>query len=637
MPRTFILFGFLVLTMSLVVVACGKAETPEPMEPPAEEAVTESAGATAAPAPAEEEAELPLIVTTANNVTGVGSYVAGEAFAIASKAEAEEGQEPEVIVEAIIIPYGIYPDKHVTDIADFVGPESVAEGFTFDWDLAAPDGSAAELVVSGGVATFMADVGGDYELALTATSAEGISGSTTWAVHAANYVGVGGIAGDPTTGQCAGCHADKAEAWAGTGHATMLAEGIDGIKSDHYGETCIRCHTVGFDERPEAANGGFDDVAAETGWEFPAELQEGNWEAMKADSPEAAGLANIQCESCHGPGSDHMGTGPIGVSLAYGTCAQCHAEQTHHVYPMQWELSGHANKSGGLAYAGAVNRDSCTKCHSGVGYIDTAEGEEEIGTGFQLITCAVCHDPHDATNEHQLRVYDTTVALADGTEITGAGAAATCMTCHQSRRDASLVEGEEALSLPHYSTAAELMLNTGGYTWGETIDDSPHGVMVEGTCVGCHMAETPGMDDMGTPDDASDDKPLPGHNTVGAHTFQVVSPVDGTQNVAVCQQCHPNVEAFEFDAKEDHDGDGAVESNQAEIEGLREQLYDAFIAEGVVDLGHHPYFELPEGASVDLRGAVWNYKFTGSGGSAVHNFRHTLRLLQLSLDKLAGE
>ena len=51
------------------------------------------------------------------------------------------------------------------------------------------------------------------------------------------------------------------------------------------------------------------------------------------------------------------------------------------------------------------------------------------------------------------------------------------------------------------------------------------------------MGSTPGMDNNGTPEDPSDDKPLPGHNEVGQHSFAMVTAA-GVENVAVCQQCH---------------------------------------------------------------------------------------------------
>ena len=53
-------------------------------------------------------------------------------------------------------------------------------------------------------------------------------------------------------------------------------------------------------------------------------------------------------------------------------------------------------------------------------------------TTYEAITCQACHDPHDASNPHQLRMgYNVT--LSDGTVVTNAGAGGFCMECHNSR------------------------------------------------------------------------------------------------------------------------------------------------------------------------------------------------------------
>ena len=572
-----------------------------------------------------------LIFTTATDAVGVGTYVAGEAYAVPA------GEDPAAQpVQALILPYGIYPNMHVEVIEDFQQPEPAVEGFTFEWSLKAPEGSSTELI-QGTVAIFMADVEGQYELTLKATDANGNSGEATWVVTASTYIGVGAMDGlQAQFPACSICHADQASAWSATAHANMFTRAIDGQVSDHYGPDCISCHTTGFNNRPEAVNGGFDDVARDAGWTFPEELTAGNWDAMVAEFPEVAKMANIQCESCHGPGAAHAANGGdksmIGIGLDYGTCAQCHAEEPYHVFSQQWEVSAHADKNAqAFWYPIGEERLACVGCHSGAGYIDAANGVpmEERRSGYQTITCAVCHDPHHADNPNQLRIFDS-VTLPNGTDVTAAGPAATCMTCHNSRVDAvASVEGER-FSTPHYSVAAELISNTGGYTWGETVPVTRHGQIIQSSCVSCHMAATPGMDD--------DGNPLPGHNTVGQHTFAMVSPVDGTENVAVCQGCHSGVESFAFDAAGDYDGDGAVETNQDEVAGLLEVLQGALEANGVVVLDHYPYFELPEDASVDVKGAVFNFKMIRDDqGSVVHNLKYSVGLLQLSYAKLTGE
>jgi DNA gyrase inhibitor GyrI len=571
-----------------------------------------------------QEEEAHPIITTAQDVVGVGTYVAAEAFATPGS---EEHPEPMVY----ILPYAIHPNMHVLSVEEFAQPEALVEGFTFEWSL---DG--ADLLATGQVAIFIVPDAGKYTLTLTATDDAGNVGEVSWEVAATTYIGSGYL-GETADNQCISCHEDKVEAWMLTGHSDMLVRGLDGTLSSHYGEGCISCHTTGFSI---GENGGFDDVAMEAGWEFPEELTAGGWDAFVAEFPGVAALANIQCESCHGPGAMHvpaasddddeedsMGPsqpGPIGDSLAYGVCAQCHAEDPYHVFPQQWELSGHGEKaSRAFTYPTGEGHEACVRCHSGSGYIDFAAGmpEEEQRIDYQPITCAVCHDPHDVSNPNQLRTYDV-VVLPDGTEITDAGANATCMSCHNARVDvnaniAGALEGGR-FGTPHYSTGAELMHATGGYTWGEVLPSSGHD-----DCVGCHMADTPGTD-------------MPGRHEVGEHTFTMTN-AEGVENIAACQECHVGATTFAFESSRDYDGDGAYESVQDEVAGLQEALTAALVEAGVGVLGHYPYFEIPEGAGEDLLGGVYNLKFSQSGGSAIHNFRYTVALLQLSVEKLGGE
>lgn len=584
------------------------------------------------------------IVTTATNSVGLGTYVAAEAYGVA--AGDDPTKQPAV---AIILPYGIDPDMKVEKIEDFVQPKPAIEGFTFAWSLSKiPDGSKAALVTgteSATVALFMADIEGQYDLTLTLTDPKGNTGTATWSVFATTYVGVGGLTGSaPAFPQCGTCHADKGKAWFGTNHASMFTRAIDGKVSSHYAADCVVCHTTGFNNRPEAVNGGFDDVVRDAGWTFPTELKDGNWDALVQQFPQVAAMANIQCESCHGPGNLHTkgNIAAIGFGLNYGTCAQCHAEGPYHIFPQQWEQSPHAVKNAqAFTYPIGEDHQACVRCHSGYGFIDYVQGkpQDQWRTDYQVITCAVCHDPHDAKNPNQLRVFDT-ITLPDGTEVKSAGPAATCMTCHNDRIDpVASVEGVaqgKNFSTPHYSNAAELINSTGGYTWGAKLPTSPHGRIIDDTCVGCHMAATPGIDDNGTPNDTSDDKPLPGHNTVGQHTFSMVSAVDGTENVTVCQTCH-DVTSFEFDAFRDYDGNGTIDTNQKEVEGLMALLQKALEDKGVKFLDSYPYFQIPDGADVNVYGAIYNWKFAGDKGASVHNLRYIVSLLQLSYEKLTGQ
>lgn len=647
-----------VILLAALLAACGQAApgpADEPAQPPVDEAGSTAPGTevqVAEPA-AEEPAAQPQrasgdgtpisafetvpVVTSANSVVGVGSYAAAEAYAI--PAGEDPAAEP---VQAIVMPYAIHPNMHVEDLEGF---EPAAQsyrievgGFEFEWSLETPDGSGARLEAGDGVARWQADVAGDYVLTLTATDEAGNSGTDTWTVTAtAPYTGVGTLTGEPAQiPECAACHSTKAAGWAETGHANLFKEAIDGQAGDHYGPNCVWCHTTGFNNRPEAENGGFDDIAREAGWEFPAELAEGNWEQMVEQYPEVASMATIQCESCHGPGAAHVtgdveNAGPIGTALEYGVCAQCHAEDPYHVVPQQWENSAHADRTAhAFWYPIGEDHAACVTCHTGGGYIDTANGVpvEERRTEYQPITCAVCHDPHDASTPAQLRIFDA-VTLPDGTQVAEAGAAATCMTCHNTRVDpVASVEGER-FSLPHYSAAAELINGTGGYTWGEQLPSILHSTIIEDSCVACHMAETPGM--------TEDGEPLPGHNEIGGHSFAMVS-ASGEQAVGYCQQCHgEQMASFEMEASDDYDGDGRRETNEAELQGLLEDLRMELRIRGVEFLDSYPYVTMPEDASVDLKGAVYNYKLASDNAIPAHNLDYLVALLQLSYERVTGE
>jgi hypothetical protein len=118
---------------------------------------------------------------------------------------------------------------------------------------------------------------------------------------------------------------------------------------------------------------------------------------------------DVQCESCHGPGNDHVqnpsASQPI-ASLAVADdlstgCAECHSG-THQPFAEEWLQSGHAT-----VVESAAGNVSCQGCHRGQGILAAwgvdATYVEQDSSGHLPITCGVCHDPHDRTYEHQLR------------------------------------------------------------------------------------------------------------------------------------------------------------------------------------------------------------------------------------------
>ncbi len=150
---------------------------------------------------------------------------------------------------------------------------------------------------------FRPDLAGTYTMTASIVTASEGSTNLTLTVTAATYMGIN---------TCALCHSGGQVAentvvpWEGTLHSVMFANGINGLNGSHYSAGCIQCHTVGYDTNTNTINdGGFNWVAAGLGWTFPTVLTNGNWLAMQTQYPSLANLANIQCENCHGPGSQH--------------------------------------------------------------------------------------------------------------------------------------------------------------------------------------------------------------------------------------------------------------------------------------------------------------------------------------------
>jgi hypothetical protein len=100
--------------------------------------------------------------------------------------------------------------------------------------------------------------------------------------------------------QCETCHEDISKAWQFTRHARAM-DSLKKSKQENL-PACVKCHVTGFDQ-----DGGFVDY----------EL-----------TPEMAG---VQCEECHGPGSNHVKNPAEEATRAktpgVDLCRKCHTEK----------------------------------------------------------------------------------------------------------------------------------------------------------------------------------------------------------------------------------------------------------------------------------------------------------------------
>ncbi len=539
------------------------------------------------------------------------------------------------------------------------------------WTLTAPNGSKAALKDAAAEKTeFTPDIVGWYKVDVALTNDGGTGESASVQIFAGTFVGV-------TAGQCETCHPTKTAEWAKTGHANNLKEEID-LKPAHYSETCNRCHTTGW-WLPPANNGGFNDVKAAANYQFPTFKQieaGGNWDKMPA---EVKNMAVVGCETCHGPAKEHVAAGAkvMASSMDDGVCNVCHNSSSRHMKGTDLANSKHSNaEAAAWTEPTGPARQACVRCHSGKGYVSfLAEPTNQAAWNneAQTVGCSTCHDPHSEANAFQLRIVGKPVALPFEVKK-DVGLSATCYECHNTRSSGDDFYAGKTTSTPHYSAAAELLSETGGVTYGQTVANSPHGAMVgaapipnpaaatnptaakflftpagdekgnvPGPCVTCHMWPTI--------TDAKD----PNYHKVGGHSFNTVSPDGKFDYTAACKQCHGDIKSFNLPAKADYDGNGKVEGVQDEVKGLLDVLWKALEAQGVKKSpAGYPYATLPRGADgkVDpkINNAWYNFRTvygvmwgsdTGDGNqgaaAAVHNFKRSVMLLQLSYKDLTGQ
>jgi predicted CXXCH cytochrome family protein len=274
---------------------------------------------------------------------------------------------------------------------------------------------------------------------------------------AAGFLGYYDVASRQTT--CGNCHADFQGSWSTTKHAHAYSAVTASTTKD---STCYGCHSLtGNGNKASGTVAGHDKVKDSTYYD-------------------------VQCESCHGAGLQHVegvGQGNITVrplarvSMAgTGNCGDCHSG-AHQPFAEEWKASGHANVS--------VSRASnvvCQGCHDGrkalarFGVADNY-AERDSATAYQPTTCAVCHNPHGSTNPKQLRFP---VTSADPEQNL-------CMQCHMRRTEPQL-----DASTPHAPQGAMLLGFAGyrppGFAYDTARIYGSHATTLNPRlCAGCHV------------------------------------------------------------------------------------------------------------------------------------------------------
>ena len=284
---------------------------------------------------------------------------------------------------------------------------------------------------------------------------------------------------------CGNCHRQKQAAWSQTRHAGAFAS-----LGTNPQDFCKACHTTNQKGNAVVDAAGF---------------------TLTADPS----YRDVQCETCHGPGLNHL-QGPglaqplasvaLDTALNAGTngCGECHSGPD---YPFveEWAVSKHG--FGGSTYSSFYNRDPCKNCHEGrealrvnfEGFNPRLTGQAGGPLGVYLEAgtpaaaqptafCAVCHDPHDAKHEGQLRA-----PLGEPTEEQ------LCVHCH--RREGEPEPGITTRRGPHGAQGLVVIDEEVGWhppTWpyqGQV--RSSHATANPRQCASCHVLAYEGKDGQG--------------------------------------------------------------------------------------------------------------------------------------------
>jgi hypothetical protein len=300
-------------------------------------------------------------------------------------------------------------------------------------------------------------------------------------------------AGDRQT-TCGNCHVGQQADWIQTAHANAW----DTLQANPGAQPfCETCHTVNSRGNQAQATVGYDKV-------------------------KNVAYHDVQCESCHGPGLNHVenptikANRPIASAMVYpnvstnavvltaadtaamvnsgcGACHQGAGPSQNHNYLAEWRSSRH----GQLRQSQAANV-SCQPCHEGKGFLafwGVNTLYKELGSTTLLPqNCVVCHDPHG------------TAKGANGLPLPGQlrfpidnPTNNLCSKCHNRTSDATASNSRG----PHGSQGPVLFGTAGYFPPGTTYDTAAilttHGSSANPRlCAGCHVNTQTGVDAFGT-------------------------------------------------------------------------------------------------------------------------------------------
>jgi hypothetical protein len=319
-----------------------------------------------------------------------------------------------------------------------------------------------------------------------------------------------------------------------------------------------------------------------------------------------AALALAACAGPEGPAGPAGPAGPPGpagepAAATDLTCTECHNDTT-----LIWSKEAQFRESSvhgtGESFLRGEGTD-CAGCHGTEGAkARIAAGllpHDESVVGIVNVSpfdCRTCHEIHTTYTGADWAVVGggqpTKLEMTAGTFDGGSGNL--CANCHQIRNapptaSGGNVEVTSSRFGTHHGVEAQMLLGEGGL--GVAGSPSTHYMVVENTCVSCHMGDE------------------------DSHTYM--------PDVARCTACHADAEDFD------------INGVQTEVEGMVEELTALFVDKGTLD-AETGLWAVPATVPEDVANAMWNYKFVVEDQSmGVHNSNYTKALLAAAIETMS--
>ncbi len=322
-------------------------------------------------------------------------------------------------------------------------------------------------------------------------------------------------------------------------------------------------------------------------------------------------------------------------------CVTCHGSEPK--YPLlgartQYLTSGHRT----LGNASYANADECYGCHTNEGFIEyvkKGKAAKKYVAYPSEIGCFTCHSPHE-TGDFSLRKTDK-VTLENGI-VFDKEKGNLCANCHRARRTAKGEVKERNIPSaswgPHHGLQADMLMGTNAYEFpGRNYSQSAHTLLPKANCVTCHMALPAGRYSLSP--------------AIGGHSFNIEGEVHEARvlNRVGCllSGCHAEMKQakdtiyFDRKAAADYDGDGKIETIQAEIQGMADRIINKNGTGLLQKMKDPPYDATGKFINNKTKyplavvAVLYNYKFVVEDGSkGIHNTTYAVQLLMDSIKAL---